>query len=157
MTPRRSKTPPTKKPVPIGPWPTDARSAEEVASEVEYLGSPEHKDYVNPINGEAPHQRSDGYRCAEYPADRWREFTSLLRDAVRAQCTSALFDADQRPGQMRANGWPRYIWGWFEGRVFEARHRTDPPGCCCKAYLLDPEQIPADPEERLEALKSKAR
>jgi hypothetical protein len=141
-----------KKPVPLGPWPGEARSPAEVAAEVQYLGSPEHKDYVNPINGEPPHQRSDAFRCAAYPPERWAEFTAVLRAAVLAECTSADFDPDQRPGQERKEGWPRYVWGWFEGRVFEARHRTDPPGCYYKAYLLEPEQYPDDPEGRLARL-----
>lgn len=138
-----------KKPVPLGAWPAGARSPAAIAAEVQYLGSPEHKDYANPINGEAPHQRSDGFRCAPYPAERWTEFTAALRAAVEAQCTSAAFDPDAE----RADAWPRYIWGWFEGRVFEARHRTDPPGCYYKAYLLEPEQHPEDPEGRLAAAR----
>lgn len=145
-----------KKPVPLGPWPTEARSPEEVAAEVQYLGSPEHKDYANPINGEAPHQRSDGFRCKTYPQEKWAEFTAALRAAVVARCTSADFDPDQRPGHARTEGWPRYVWGWFEGKVFEARHRTDPPGCYYKAYLLEPEQHPEDPEGRLAAARPEA-
>jgi hypothetical protein len=150
---RAASKPVSKKPVPIGPWPEDARASAEVAAEVEYLGSPEHKDYVNPVNGEAPHQRSDGFRCEEYPRERWADFTALLRRSVAAQVTSAEFDPDQRPGRERTNGWPRYVWGWFGERVFEARHRTEPPGTYYKAYLLEPEQHPEDPEARLAGLR----
>ncbi len=152
---RAATRPVSKKPVPIGPWPQGARSPAEIAAEVEYLGSPDHKDYVNPVNGEAPHARrpSDGFRCEEYPRERWADFTTLLRRSVAAQATSADFDPDQRPGAQQPNGWPRYVWGWFEGQVFEARHRTDPPGIYYKAYLLEPEQHPDDPDGRLLQLR----
>jgi hypothetical protein len=138
----------------LGPWPLGAPPPDEVASQAEFLGSPEHKDYVNPINNEPPHQRSDAFRCEKYPAAQWPEFTAMLRASIRAQCTSAAFDPEQRPSSPRAEAWPRYVWGWFGERMFEARHRTEPPGHFYKAYLLDEDQAPEDPENRLKALRS---
>ncbi|MBI5515970.1 MAG: hypothetical protein HY909_19465 [Deltaproteobacteria bacterium] len=145
----------SRKPVAIGSWPAEARTPDELAAEVQYLGSPEHKDYVNPVNREAPRQRSDAFRCEEYPAEQWPRFTRLLQEAVRMQCTSAEFDPDQRPGLGRPDGWPRYVWGWFKGALFQARHRTDPPGHFYKAWLLEPEDHPEDPDDRLGALRTR--
>lgn len=147
----------TSKPIAIGPWPTaSTRAPDMVAAEVEFVGSPEHKDYVNPVTGEAPHPRaeSDGARCPAFPTERWPEMTEALRAAVRAQCTSSAFDPLEGGGEACVNWWPRYVFGWFDGKPFQARHRTDPPGNRYKGWFISGEQSPEDPDGRLAALRA---
>lgn len=57
--------------------------------------------------------------------------------------------------QLDHGGWPRYVWGWFDGKMFEARHRTDPPGNRYKGWLLEPDEGPEDPSGRLIALRER--
>lgn len=118
-----------------------------MAAEIDYLGSPEHKTYSNPVNDEPPHARplSDGARCDEYPKERWPEFTRLLRLAIESGCVSGV----------DGGRWPRKVWGFLDDRMFEARRRTEPPGTHYKGYLLDEDQRPRDPGNRLEALRAR--
>jgi hypothetical protein len=156
MKQRRTPKVPTSKPIAIAPWPSsNTRTPAEVAAEVEFVGSPEHKDYVNPITRESPAPRaeSDGSRCPSYEKERWAELTEALRAAVRAECTSALFEPLMGGDASNENWWPRYVWGWFEGRLFQARRRTDPPGNRYKGWFIPTEQRPVDPHQRLEALR----
>lgn len=141
LTPRSPKRRPGK-PLRIEPWSSD-RSPEEIGSDAEYVGSPEHKAYMNPVLAEAPHPRSDASRCEEYPADEWPRFTASLRAAIRGGCVAGL----------DAGGWPRHVWGWHDGRSFQARHRTDPPGNRYKGWWIEAEEHPEDPEGRLERLR----
>ncbi|NOY92746.1 MAG: hypothetical protein GXP55_16270 [Deltaproteobacteria bacterium] len=99
---------------------------------------------MNPVSDEPPRPRaeSDCSRCERYPEEEWTRFTSSLRAAIRAGCVAA---AD-------ANGFPRYVWGFHHGRLFQARHRTDPPGTRYKGWWIDPEERPKDPEGRLRGL-----
>ena len=92
------------------------------------------------------HSKKHGKRLEidEYPVEEWREFTLSLRLAIRSHCTSAAFDA---------NGFPRYVWGLHRGRLFQARHRTDPPGTRYKGWWIDDEETPSDPDRKLAALR----
>ena len=132
-----------RKPLEILPWSVE-RSLDQAAGEAVYVGSAEHKHYVNPVADEPPHPRpeSDASRCDEHPKDEWPRFTDSLRAAIRAGCVAS---AD-------AGDWPRYVWGWHRGRLFQARHRTDPPGNRYKGWWIEPEERPKDPDRRLENL-----
>lgn len=114
------------------------------AASADYVGSPEHKDYVNPVLNEPPKPRteSDGSRCPEYPKEAWPRFTASLRAAIEAGCVAG----------SDAGGWPRYVWGWHDGRLFQARHRTDPPGNRYKGWWITSEERPKDLGGRLTAL-----
>lgn len=131
------------KPLEIAPW-AEARPLKEYAVAAAYVGSAEHKDYMNPVLDEAPKPRaeSDGSRCPEYPRDEWARFTASLRAAIEAGCVSG----------SDAGGWPRHVWGWHGGKLFQARHRTDPPGNRYKGWWIEAEERPKDPGGRLTAL-----
>ena len=79
LTPRKNKK---GKRGMIAVWPAEGRDLRSVASEALYVGSPEHKGYVNPVLGEAPHPKSDKSQCEKFPASKWCEFTRLLRIAI---------------------------------------------------------------------------
>ncbi len=133
------------KPLRVEPWASD-RAPGEIGDQAEYVGSPEHKAYVNPVLGEAPQPRSDASRCDEYAAEEWPRFTLSLRAAICAGCVSGV----------DAHGWPRHVWGWHDGRLFQARHRTDPPGNRYKGWWIEEEERPDDPEGRLDRLRRAA-
>ena len=118
----------------IGPWPTRAPSPEEVAPRTTYVGSAEHKSYPSPAGH--PKLRSGAYKC-EY-VDNFEGITDLLRKSIRERCTSTAFDGD----------FPRYVWGVWDGGVFEARHINGPEGTY-KGYMLEPVEYPLDPAKLL--------
>lgn len=138
----RKKKPRRGKPLAIGPW-EGKRSLAKVASEAEYVGAAEHKTQANPL-GEPPRPRaeSDGSRCDEYPPEEWPRFTESLRAAIAAGCVAGCDVGD----------WPRYVWGWHKGRLFQARHRTDAPRNRYKGWWIEPEERPKDPEKKLQHL-----
>lgn len=107
-----------------------------------YLGSPEHKNHPNPINGTPAALHSDKTRCPVYPASEWCRFTTLLRHAIRHGAVAGE-DGD---------GGPRHVWGWCDGRVFEAR-RLSAPQHAYKAWFLEDHQHPHDPKGVLEQLR----
>ncbi len=140
---------PRAKPLEIVPW-QEPRSLESIATLAEYVGSPEHKTQTNPLTDEPPRPRaeSDGSRCEEYPAEEWPGFTESLRAAIRGGCVAGT-DAGE---------WPRYVWGFHRDRLFQARHRTDPPGNRYKGWWIEPEERPKDVDGRLASLeKERAR
>lgn len=158
MKPRRAQKL-TAKPIAIAPWPTsDTRTPDEVADEAVFVGSPEHKDYTNPVTDEPPYPRaeSDGSRCKVYPKERWCEMTQALRDAIRARCTGSHFEPLNGGGPETSNWWPRYVFGYFDGKLFQARRRTDPPGNRYKGWFIPDDERPDDPDGRLEALVARA-
>lgn len=124
------------KPRSIGPWPESARSPAEVASEVGYLGSAEHKAYASPAG--PPALRSDASRCPELPSSDWEELSAALQRAVTLECTSSVFE----------HGFPRYVWGWFRGTLYECRYLVTPRGGY-KAYPLEAAEYPVDPQRKL--------
>lgn len=109
-----------------------------VAERTRYEGSAEHKSYPSPAG--TPRLRTDATRCDPglgYDRDR---FTEILRAAVRRGCVSSVFDGE----------FPRYAWGWLEGRLFEARLINRDEGTY-KAYELDEKiESPTDPDGRLD-------
>lgn len=65
--------------------------------------------------------------------------TEALREGIRRQCVSPIFEG----------GYPKYVWTWIEGILYEARHINGPQGTY-KGYRLEELEMPLDPEGRLE-------
>src|SRR6266699_551723 len=93
----------------IVPWPTGVPQPQEVAAQVTYVGSAEHKDV--PSFAGNPALRSTASRCD--PRYQNPELiTDALREAIRRECVGAEFEGV----------FPKYVWGWFDGQLYEARH-----------------------------------
>jgi len=107
------------------------------ATEARYLGSIEHKAYASPA-GE-PRPRHDASKCPRLPDERWADLTAALQMAIGLGCFSEAIDA---------GGFPRYVWGWFEGRLYEARHLSTPADAY-KAYPIEAFELPEGCWERL--------
>jgi hypothetical protein len=112
----------------IGPWPEDAPSPESIARRVVFVGSAEH------IPG--PRLRSNATPCdPEQDPRRFREITRALRGAIRQGSVSRIFES----------GFPKYVWAWVDGRLYEARHINGPLGTY-KGYRLEEWIRPQDPQ-----------
>ncbi len=121
----------------IGGWPDDAAPPEELAEQVRYIGSSEHKDH--PSSAGPPRLRSDATPCdASMTRDMSRN-TEALREGIRRRCVSPIFEG----------GYPKYVWTWIDGILYEARHINGPRGTY-KGYRLEELEMPLDPEGRLE-------
>jgi hypothetical protein len=116
----------------IAPWPDDKPAPDEIAAAARYVGSAEHKSYPSPAGN--PALRSDASRCDPRYAD-FELVTAVLREAIERRCVSAVFEGD----------FPKYVWGWLDGQLYEARHINGPQGTY-KAYPLEEAEIPRDPE-----------
>ena len=102
-----------------------------------YVGSPEHKSY--PTRQALLCCASDASRCDPtlgYDADA---FTRVLQEGIRHRCVGAIFEG----------GFPKYVWGWLNRQLFEARHLNGPQGTY-KAYPLENVERPVDPENLLD-------
>ncbi|MEZ4475607.1 MAG: hypothetical protein R3F60_33385 [bacterium] len=64
--------------------------------------------------------------------------TAALREGIIALRTSAIFEG----------GFPKYVWTWIGGDLYEARHINGPQGTY-KGYRLEVFEWPDDPEGRL--------
>jgi len=64
--------------------------------------------------------------------------TGVLREAISRGCIGAIFEG----------GFPKYVWGWLDGRLYEARHINGPQGTY-KAYELKDLERPTDDDGRL--------
>ena len=117
----------------ITPWPDDGPIPEEVAAQARYVGSAEHKNYPSPAGH--PALRSDASRCDPRLGYYVVRFTQVLGDAIRRRCVGAIFEGN----------FPKYVWGWLDGRLYEARHINGPQGAY-KAYPLEEVEFPQDPE-----------
>ena len=95
-----------------------------------YVGSIEHKSYRSPA-GE-PRPRHDASKCPRVAEQRWPELTEALRAAIRAACVSDITET---------GGFPRYVWGRFDGTLFEARLLSTPVGAY-KAYPIEAFELP---------------
>ena len=107
------------------------------ASRALYLGSVEHKTHKSPA-GE-PRPRRDASKCPGFPAQRWTDLTEALRNAIRRGCISDTIDAE---------GLPRYVWGRFEGVLYEARHLSSPADAY-KAYPVESLELPEGAAARI--------
>jgi len=119
----------------IGEWPAGQRPPREVAAQVKYVGSPEHKDYTSDAG--LPSLRSDASRCD--PNLPWAEIQQALKRGIEHECVSEQFE----------EGFPRFVWGWLEGRLYQARHIRGPAGTY-KGWALEPFEQPDDPRDKLE-------
>ena len=117
----------------IGAWPPQLRP-KAVASRARYVGSAEHKAYPSPAG--PPALRSDATPCD--PKISFDAIQAALRKAINRRCVSAAFEQD----------FPKYAWGWIDGRLYEARHINGPAGTY-KGYEIEETEYPEDPENRL--------
>ncbi len=65
--------------------------------------------------------------------------TDALREGIRRMCVSEVFES----------GFPRYVWTWIDGELYEARHINGAAGTY-KGYRLEEVEMPGDPAGRLE-------
>jgi hypothetical protein len=108
---------------------------DEIASRARYAGSAEHKGYPSPAGH--PALRSDASECDPRYTD-FASITEVLRSGIRRGCVAAIFEGD----------FPKYVWGWLDGQLYEARHINGPRGTY-KAYRLDEVEYPRDDQGRL--------
>jgi len=100
----------------------------EIAAQVSYVISPEHKDYLTTAG--PGRLRSDASACP-----RGLDFDQVvdwIRKAIRAGDVCADFDG----------AFPRYAWARVEGRVYEAR-LSNPGSGAYKGYPLQDYEAPA--------------
>lgn len=109
----------------------------EVSQRAAYVGSIEHKGYTSPAGN--PRPRATASQCPRIEATRWPELTRALQAAIRVGCVGRSVD----PG-----GYPRYVWGTFEGRWYEARHLSVPHEGY-KAFPVETFELPEGAAERL--------
>ena len=121
----------------IGEWPADAATPAQVAEQVQYVGSPEHKNHPSPVG--PPALRSDATPCEPRLTKDRDGNTAALRRGIIEGCTSSIFEG----------GFPKYVWTWLDGDLYEARHINGPQGTY-KGYKLKPTEFPKDPEKRLD-------
>ena len=121
----------------IGKWPDGVGSPEQVAGKVRYVGSPEHKDHPSRVG--PPGLRSDATPCEPRLTRDLEKNTAALRRGIIERCTSSIFEG----------GFPKYVWTWIDGALYEARHINGPQGTY-KGYRLGPTEAPKDPEGRLD-------
>lgn len=107
-----------------------------MASQVRYVGSPEHKDH--PSEAGAPRLRSDASKCDPALTKDLARNTRALQEGILSECVSEDFE----------EGFPKYVWSWLDGSVYEARHIRGPQGTY-KGYKLSDEELPEDPENKL--------
>ena len=119
----------------IGAWPSQQPPPEVVASAARYIGSAEHKAY--PSSAGSPALRSDATPCD--PQISVVAIQTALQEAIHRRCVSSVFE----------QGFPKYAWGWIDGRLYEARHINGPAGTY-KGYEIEEAEYPTDPEDRLD-------
>lgn len=121
----------------IGTWKDEFGTPEEVAERVTYVGSPEHKSH--PSNAGPPGLRSDATPCEPKMTHDVDASTRALRNGIEKRCTSAIFEG----------GFPKYVWTWIDGGLYEARHINGPQGTY-KGYRLERTEFPVDRENLLD-------
>ena len=121
----------------IGKWPEGTLSPEDLANLVTYVGSGEHKDHPSPMG--PPKLRSDATPCEVHMTRNVDRNTEALREGIRRGCISSVFEG----------GFPKYVWTWIDGVLYEARHINGPLGTY-KGYRLEESDRPQDPDGKLE-------
>lgn len=111
-----------------------SESAESVASKARYVGSAEHKGY--PSAAGPPALRSDATPCD--PDISVADIGSALAEGIRRGCVSAASE----------QGFPKFVWGWLGGDLYEARHINGPAGTY-KGYRIEESERPLDRDGRL--------
>ncbi len=117
----------------IGKWPVEAEPPEALAEKVSYVGSPEHKDH--PSSAGPPRLRTDATPCEPHMTKDLGRNSEALKEGIRRRCTSARFEG----------GFPKYVWTWIGGCLYEARHINGPQGTY-KGYRLEEMEWPKDPD-----------
>ncbi len=120
----------------ISPWPVGVPTPNQVAEQANYTGSAEHKDYPSPAGN--PNLRSDASPCDPRYTDL-EQISPVIREAIRRRCTSSIFEGV----------FPKYAWGWLDGKLYEARLTNRTQGHY-KGYPLDETETPIDAENRLD-------
>jgi hypothetical protein len=118
----------------IRPWPTASRRP-QLWPKARYVGSSEHKDYESAAG--PPALRSDAARCDPQYTD-FEVITNALQEAIRHCCCSAHFEGK----------FPRHVWGWLDGRLYEARLVNRVQGWY-KAWPIEESERPRDNDGRL--------
>ena len=118
----------------IGSW-TSGEITDRVARAARYVGSAEHKAY--PSSAGPPALRSDATPCD--PKLSFDNIRTALVEGIRRGCISAVME----------QGFPKYVWGWIDGDLYEARHINGPAGTY-KGYRLLESEYPRDPMGRLD-------
>lgn len=113
---------------------TSGDITDRVARRARYVGSAEHKAY--PSSAGPPALRSDATPCD--PDISCDDIHSALAEGIRRGCVR---DAVEQ-------GFPKYVWGWLHGDLYEARHINGPAGTY-KGYKLLESEYPRDPMGRL--------
>lgn len=124
----------------VTPWPDDGDTPRAVADRARYVGSSEHKGSWSPLFN--PRLRSDASECPPDLSGDLDVNTQHLRRGIIAQCVGRDFE----------DGFPRYVWVWVDGDLYEARHMRGPVGTY-KAYPLEPVEKPLDRHGRLDAAR----
>ena len=107
------------------------------ADRARYVGSIEHKNYPSPAGTPSP--RHTASKCPRVEEARWPELNEALRAAIRSGLVSDAIDEC---------GLPRYVWGVFDGQLFEARRLSAPEGGY-KAFPVEPFELPVGAAARL--------
>ena len=125
----------------IHPWPGNEARPEDVAAAARYVGSAEHKGAWSPHH--EPRLRTDASECPPELSQDLDANTETLRRAIELRCVGADFE----------NGFPKYVWAWVEGELWEARHIRGPIGTY-KAYgPLESVDFPLDLDGLLQAAR----
>ena len=95
----------------IGPQPS-GETTERVACTARYVGSVEHKAY--PSSAGPPALRTDATPCD--PKLSFDNIRTALVEGIRRGCVSTAME----------QGFPKYVWGWLDGDLYEARHINGP-------------------------------
>lgn len=109
--------------------PPPGTDLERIASQVSYVGSPEHKD--RPSFAGQPRPRADASICDPGLAMTQDQLTEHLQTAVRNGRIGAPWEGE----------FPRYIWCRIGEAVYEARLVNRGNGAY-KGYPLEPEERP---------------
>ena len=122
----------------VAAWPSDAATADSVASRVSYQPNGKHKAYASP-EGRWTYIRSSASKCDKIPEEAWPMLTELLRTAIEKECVSRNF----------RGGFPARAWAYLNGKLHEARLDNQGMGTYHAFPLEYEEQFPRDPDNLL--------
>jgi hypothetical protein len=103
------RSPGRKRNVPSKIAPSDDVDYDRIATEVRYVGSPEHKTY--PSFAGPPSPRPDASICPDELKDEQDMLTAWLQEAIQNKAV----------GSYTENGYPRYAWYKDDDTVYLAR------------------------------------
>ena len=107
---------------------------DRIADLATYHGSSEHKTYPSPAG--PPALRSDATPCERID---YVDINAALAEGIRRGCVSPTME----------RGFPKYVWGWLHGELYEARHLNGSGGQY-KGYPIESPERPQDPDRRLD-------